>query len=481
MKSEEIVIASILPSRVDLLNYCLLRLQPRHFLDENLRSIFEILRKYHEITSAVLPLHMLEKVLQASKWEAARILAVEQTFKELTAAQSGAPDARWAVEQLRQDAAHRDTDAALAEAKEILDVGWSHKFKTGGEVLKGHEAARAYVYRQLHDIERAVDGEAVPEGDMRLEGKKALDEYAKKASGQVLSGVKTGLKCVDNTVGGLMNGELILLVAFTGQGKSQLVTQIAWYVAVELGLDVFFATSETIRAQVMRRIWARHSRLPQFETPAGINAKDLKNGTLTKQHEKVFENVLEDMRTNPKYGQLHIAQLPPQASVAHVDMRLREFGRTAEHPALCVVDYLALLRGARSRQSKREEYDEIINDAKHMATTFQNGRGIPVLSPWAVSRTAYEKALTTHSYGMASLAETSVAEKSSDMILGLIREEDNVKNAWLQFMKVRDGDLPPTAELDIDFRSTFAKDKQQYAVFGAASSMDVDPLKHLDL
>lgn len=481
MKSEEIVIAAILPERVDLLNYCMLRLQPRHFLDENLRSIFEILRRYHDITGAVLPVHMLEKVLQASKWEAARILAVEQTFKELVGVQMGAPEARWAVEQLKQDAAHRDTDAALAEAKEILDVGWSHKFKTNGETLKGHEDARAYVYRQLHDIERATEGEAVPEGDMRLEGKKALEEYAKKASGQILAGVKTGLKCVDDTVGGLMNGELIMLVAFTGQGKSMITTQIAWHVAINLGLDVFFATSETIRAQVMRRIWARHSRLPQFNLPGGINAKDLKNGTLTEAHEKVFEEVLEDLRTNPTYGQLHIAQLPPQATVAHVDMRLREFGRTAPNPSLCVVDYLALLRGARSRQSKREEYDEIINDAKHMATTFQNGRGIPVLSPWAVSRAAYEKALTTHAYGMASLAETSVAEKSSDLIMGLIREEENTKTASLQFMKVRDGDLPPTAELDIDFRSTYAGDKKQFVSFGVSNSVDIDPLKHLEL
>ena len=68
-----------------------------------------------------------------------------------------------------------------------------------------------------------------------------------------------------------------------------LATQTAWHAAFVQGRNVFFATSETVRAQVMRRMLARHSKLPQFEFPEGLDTTKIKNGTLTASVLNVFD------------------------------------------------------------------------------------------------------------------------------------------------------------------------------------------------
>jgi hypothetical protein len=135
-----------------------------------------------------------------------------------------------------------------------------------------------------------------------------------------------------------------------------------------------------------------------------------------------------------------------------------------------VIDYLALIRSDVRRQKQQEEHNDVLKSAKMMATSFRDGAGIPVVSPWSVSQTAWKEAMRNRAYTLGCLSETSEAEKSSDGILAILREEDEHREARLQWLKVRDGDLPPIQEVELDFRTSYIGDRRGLATYSTNGS-----------
>ena len=289
---------------------------------------------------------------------------------------------------------------------------------------------------------------------MRLESESIFQMYLDSKHSEGKDMIPTGFPTIDKTIGGLTYGDLCLIAAFTSQGKSQMCAQLTWEAAVLHGKNTYYATSETVRPTIIRRIVSRHSRLPQFEMPEGLDSAKIKQGTLTEHEEKVFKAVLDDLNNNPAYGTLHIAQIPRGATMSYVEARL-----TRQHQQtpidLTVWDYLNLLKPDQKRASQREEANDLLKDAKTIAAGFAEGRGIAFVSPWQVSREKFEHAQNNGFYTLDSLADTSEAEKSADLILALLRFNDSPKKAKLQTLKCRDGAIPPQIELDIDYRTSF--------------------------
>lgn len=131
---------------------------------------------------------------------------------------------------------------------------------------------------------------------------------------------------------------------------------------------------------------------------------------------------------------------------------------------LLVIDYLALLRSERRRESDREELGSIIKAAKQLATTFDDGRGVPVISPWQVNRSSKEAAAKAGMYTTAALAETAEATNSSDVIVSLLEPEDNTSrfaDLRAQVLKNRDGETHNSIPLMVDYATSMFRDKQE--------------------
>jgi len=256
--------------------------------------------------------------------------------------------------------------------------------------------------------------------------------------------------------------------------NSQLVTQIAWHAAVHQGKNVFFATSETLRAQVRRRMVARHSRLERFGLEHGLNARGIKQGSLTETEEQALGAVLDDLDTNPAYGRMEVAQIPSGGTLSYVAARMAR-AQQQWNIDLVVIDYLALLKNERNRTSEREEFNEIIRSAKTLAASFDAGRGVPVISPWQMKQAKYEDALRTGEYTLASLSDTSEAEKSADQIVTLLGLPDTPEMRRVKFLKVRDGDLPPSFDLAVDYRNAYIGSRRA----GTSAADDVESLLHV--
>lgn len=445
------VLAGILPNRRDLLLLAQQHLEDEHFTDETHSTLWKIICRYYDIAGDVLPQKTLSDLLTRQEVDEAKQLLYEETFAELASREVADHEVRYAIDGMRDLRARHKTGVAITTAFEILE----RKHETpDGEVLKGHEAARNYLYAELGQIDRLNHAETAPEGDARLEADAVLQRYADRKAGKLATGVYSGITQLDQATGGFANGELILIAAYTNQGKTQMFTQAAWHAAVMQGKNCFVGTSETVRDQVWRRMIARHSRLPQFGKKDGLNSQDIKDGTLSEADEKIFFECVHDLKTNPSYGKIYIAQVPRGATLGFLEARMKRQGEQWEIQ-WSGFDYLPLLKPDRPRGSQREEQNDLLKDAKVMAVSFYDGQGIPFVSPWQMSQSKYSYAKQVGQYELASLADTSEAEKSADQIVSMLRNEETPKEVLMQLLKVRDGDIPPPFTVSVDFRNAY--------------------------
>lgn len=425
--------------------------------------------RYFDVSGTVMPSDTFRKALEASDIEPAKVLSYSQTFELLEQHNASEADFKWAVQELRDEQARRLTGTAIAESMEILERG----YEVDRDFLKGHSDARKYLAGKLSAIEHLGAVETTPEGDILLEGKSILADYLSRKNGQKGRGIKLGVPNIDDQTGGHQKGELVLVAGPPGTGKSMVSTQAAWHAAVEQKQNVFFATSETVRDQVIRRILARHSRLPQFGRPGGLNSADIKKGMLSEDDERVFGEVVHDWTHNRDYGKLHVLQVPRGATLAYVESRLKDFGRENEC-GLVVIDYLALLKAETRRGSEREELNDILKGAKLVATSFDDGNGVPIMSPWQINREGQKGSAAQGHYTMAALSDTSEAERSADCIITLYREQEDKTDMRVQFLKMRDDDLPPMSFVSIDFRSTYIGANQAPTITNLHNGSDFD-------
>ena len=444
------VFAYVLPANREAMDYALERLSLDHFRDGVQRTFWKVLSSFGERYGDVFPVQHLVDLLTQHGIEEAKVLLYTETYAAYADTEVAESAFRFAVDQLRADRDKWETGEAITTAFEILEQGK----EIDGELLTGDVAAREYVRHHVAVIEERASVDEAPEGDLRSEGSRLLALYAARESMEAQSGITFGIGPVDTATSGVQPGELALIAAYTNEGKSQLLAQLAWQAAVVQHRNVFFATSETVRETTMRRILSRHSRLPQFGYPQGLNAKAIANGTLTADQREVYYAVVRDFTTNSDIALCHISQIPRGATLSFIDHRVSRVNRNRSVDLVCI-DYLQLLKAQTRRGSEREEYNEILRDTKVWAPSFDRGRGVAVVSPWQIRQADYKTALTTNGYTLASLADTSEAEKTPDLIVSMLRPSPTAQEAMMQVLKNRDGPVMAPSLVHLDYRCSY--------------------------
>jgi replicative DNA helicase len=467
-----VVLSAVLPARRDLLDKMLRSLTPAHFEDKVHETFFRILERYYGLTGGVLTKSALEDSLRNKDLGQQQLYS--ETYEYFETNSVGDDEFVWSVDQLRELATEREVGAALTEAMEILRVGVESR---DGEMRRGQQAARDALAESMTVIDRELLVQDTPEGDIREEKTDILADYAERKhareSGQA-TGVNFGITELDARVGGMQNGELVISAAYSSDGKTTLCTQAAWSASFEQGKNVVFLTTETTRVQVRRKMVARHSMLPQFGIPQGINSDSLKKGTLTAQEEKILPDIVADMEKNPSYGKSILAQVPRGATISYIEQVLMRYQRQFDVD-FAVMDYLALLSAGRNRSSSREELSGIMKDAKVMATSFADGRGLPFMSPWQVNRASREMAEKMGAYTTAALAETAESTNSADLIISLLAPTEKERRAELtmQILKNRDGETANGMLVEVDYATSYFRSKTgagQFAPIGGGTN-----------
>lgn len=414
------------------------------------RTFWALMDAYAERYNDIIPRKFLVDALERRQADPSKMVFYLELYDEYAAAEVTEAEFRYAVDGLIDSLATRKTGEAIAVSFEILERGAT----IDGELKRGHDAAREYFQRVASEVEESLVVEEAPEGDVNQESDKFLQKYFDIANGERETGILTGIRPLDESTGGLGPGELCVFAAFMNDGKTQFVTQWAWHAAIKQGKNVFFATTETVRDQVWRRYIARHSREPQFEVPGGLNVRDIKDGTLSPDHVEVLRAVLDDLRNNSDYGKFHISQVPGRGGLDFIESRMYRQQRLW-NIEFVVMDYLALLKPDSKRANEREEFNDIFRRTKKLITSFDHGRGVPFVSPWQMSRDAYNRAKEINAYVTASLSDTSESEKSADWVLSLLRPSNTSHEALLQVLKMRDAAIMDPLPVHLDYRNAY--------------------------
>lgn len=257
------------------------------------------------------------------------------------------------------------------------------------------------------------------DGALRLAIDMAASAY-QRAGG--LSGISTGLRDVDQRMGGLQRSDLLVLAGRPAMGKTSLATNIAFNIAkawrgerqedgtiksVDGGIVGFFSL-EMSADQLATRIVAEQSSISSYK---------IRQGRITEGDFARLTDVAAQIEKLPLYidqtGGISIAQLMARA---------RRLKRQKGLDVL-FIDYLQLLSGSAksSGQNRVQELTEITTSLKALAKELN----VPIIALSQLSRQVENR--DDKRPQLSDLRESGSIEQDADVVMFVYREEYYLK------------------------------------------------------
>ncbi|WP_440927139.1 replicative DNA helicase [Candidatus Pelagibacter sp.] len=220
-------------------------------------------------------------------------------------------------------------------------------------------------------------------------------------------GIPTGLRDLDDKLGGLHQSDLIIIAGRPSMGKTSLATNIAFNAAQKLQesgkkSSVAFFSLEMSSEQLSTRIISEQAR---------ISSNDIRRGRISDDQ---FDKFLETSK--------NISELPlyidetPAISIAALSNRARRIKRLFGLDMI-VVDYIQLMRGTTFNKDGRvQEISQITQGLKAIAKELS----VPVVALSQLSRQVEQR--DDHKPQLADLRESGSIEQDADVVMFVYRE-----------------------------------------------------------
>lgn len=319
--------------------------------------------------------------------------------------------------------------SAISDTKMIKDEALSfcrqQKMKTAifDAIEKIKKNDYEGIYKEIGDALKA--GEETDDGHIYFD---ELEHRLEKLKREV---IPTGLKDLDILLnGGMGKGELLVITAGPGVGKSFIMAIISSNVILQ-GKNVIYYTLELYEHQIGVRFDSKFSGIPIDNIEAN---KD------------VVRKKLDDLKKNNK-GKLIIKEYATKtASVNTLRMHLNKQLMKNFIPDLIVVDYADSLKGRKGINEKRFELESIYEDLRAMAFELN----VPVITGCQVNRQEFNNEIIT----IASMAESWAKAAVADVIVTISRRmDDKLKNRARMYLAKnragKDGIIIPLEPFDI--------------------------------
>jgi replicative DNA helicase len=242
--------------------------------------------------------------------------------------------------------------------------------------------------------------------------------------------IPTGFYDLDNRVlnGGLVPGEMTVIAARTGMGKSALALQLINEIASQQGRHIALVSLEMSIKQIVGRLAAINNNIDMRYIR--------KLARIKKMQQSDWDEVIQAM------GELSNRQVRilTNRNLSASNLTAKVTRLHATHPVQClIVDYLQLMRGTGKKESARYlEVGEISAALKGIALDLD----IPVIALSQLSR-AIENRGDDAEPRLSDLRESGNIEQDADNVIFLHRTKDapvdKVSDAALIVAKQRDG------------------------------------------
>lgn len=210
--------------------------------------------------------------------------------------------------------------------------------------------------------------------------------------------VPTGLPQLDREDvlgGGLARGELGVITANTGVGKSHMLVNFGCN-ALRLGRNVLHYTFELSETKVGIRYDSNLCNIPSNEV---IENKEL----------------VRDTYKNMELGRLIIKEYPTgSASVVTLRSHIEKLQMKSFRPSLILIDYADIMRSTRSYDSMRHELKKVYEELRNLSQEL----GVPI---WTASQANRDSA-NSDIVGLENMSEAYGKAMVADVVISLSRK-----------------------------------------------------------
>lgn len=290
--------------------------------------------------------------------------------------------------------------------------------KAGAEFIEG----AADDTKDIFDSLMAAQERLMSISDMTNIGERdkpaMLQEYKDRlnaivSQGSETTGVPSGLYDLDKLTHGFQGGEVTIIAARPGMGKTAFVLSIADNMARRFDKSVLFFSLEMSSTQLLNRLVSRMTNIPHDK---------IRKGLLTAIEVVQIESALEEVRASG-------LEFDDRASMSMMQIKSKCLKVKQRQGLDCViVDYMQLMEASHRKGQNREQEISSISRGLKMLSKEMNA---PVLALSQLSRDV-EKRGGIKKPQLSDLRESGSIEQDADVVIFLYRDEYYHKEGEVQ-------------------------------------------------
>ncbi|MER7115515.1 replicative DNA helicase [Saccharomonospora azurea] len=269
----------------------------------------------------------------------------------------------------------------------------------GGDVNEVVDRAQAAVYEVT---ERRTSEDYVALEELLQPTMDELDAIASRGGRSL--GIPTGFTDLDEVTNGLHPGQMIIIAARPGIGKSTLGLDFARSCSIKHGMTSAIFSLEMSRTEIMMRL---------LSAEAKVRLADMRAGRMTDDDWTRLARRMSDLDHAPLF-----IDDSPNLTMMEIRAKARRL-KQRNDLKLIVVDYLQLMTSGKRVESRQQEVSEFSRQLKLLAKELE----VPVVAISQLNRGPEQR--TDRKPMLADLRESGSLEQDSDMVM-LIHRPD----AW---------------------------------------------------
>ena len=220
-------------------------------------------------------------------------------------------------------------------------------------------------------------------------------------------GIPTGFRLLDTVLTGLGRGDLIILAARPGMGKTSFALNIATRVAMQQKVPVAIFSLEMTKEQLTNRI---------LSAEAGIDSQAFRTGALRAEDWEYLALATEKLHDAPIY-----MDDTSGITITEMKAKIRRVNQDPTRPnvGLIVIDYLQLMTTGQRTENRVQEISSITRNLKIMAKEMN----VPIIALSQLSRAVEKQGNnSSHRPQLSDLRDSGSIEQDADCVLFLYRD-----------------------------------------------------------
>lgn len=387
LEAEEGVLGSILLDN-EVIHDVVSKLKVEDFYRDTHQTIYRAMRDLYDLGKPIDGLTLSDELVKRGELES---VGGDEALSEIVESVPHAANARYYADIVRQKAISR---RLIECANEILRDGYSNTF-TAEALL---EKAEQKVFEIAGD---QIQGDTA---ELLHVLKQAMDRIEERTVAKhAVTGASTGFFELDDYMGGLQAGQLIILAARPSMGKTALALNFADHVGVNLKVPVLFVSLEMGRLELVERLLCARARVDgkKLRTGQGLGTREMS-------------------MLGKGYSEMHTSQIfiddTPSRNMLQITANARRL-KLRHNLGLIVVDYIQLVDSEESRDSRQEQIAKISRRMKTLARELE----LPVIALSQLNRAVENR--EDRRPRMADLRESGAIEQDADVVLLIHRPE----------------------------------------------------------